>query len=38
MKSVFNWNAENADARTFGFDEIESHDKKSDFFIKIMFD
>lgn len=38
VKSVFNWNAENADARTFGFDEIESHDKKSDFFIKIMFD
>lgn len=31
VKSVFNWNAENADARTFGFDEIESHDKKSDF-------
>lgn len=37
VKSIFNWNDE-ASACTFRFDEIESHDKKSDFFTKIMFD
>lgn len=37
VKSVFNWN-DDVDACTFRFDEIESHYKKSDFFIKIIFD
>lgn len=36
-KSIFNWNDE-VDEYAFRFDEIESHDKKSDFFIKIMLD
>lgn len=37
VKSIFNWNDE-ASACTFTFDEVESYDKKSDFFIKIMLD
>ena len=37
VKNIFNWNDE-VDECTFRFDEIESHDKKSDFFIKIMLD
>lgn len=34
VKSMFNWNDE-VDACTFNFNEVELHDKKSDFFIKI---
>lgn len=34
VKSVFNWN-DDVDACTFNFNEVELHDKKSDFFIKI---
>lgn len=37
VKSVFNWNDDVPEC-TFGFGEIELHDKKSDFFTKIMFD
>ena len=36
-KSIFNWNDDVTDC-TFRFDEIGAHDKKSDFFTKIMFD
>lgn len=35
VKRVFNWN-EDVTACTFRFDEIKAHDKKSDFFIKII--
>ena len=34
VKSVFNWN-DDVDACTFNLNEVELHDKKSDFFIKI---
>lgn len=36
-KSIFNWN-DDVPACAFGFGEVELHDKKSDFFIKIMLD
>ena len=36
-KSIFNWNDE-VDEYAFRFDEIEAHNKKSDFFIKVMLD
>ena len=35
VKRVFNWN-EDVTACTFRFDEIGAHDKKTDFFIKII--
>ena len=37
VKSMFNWNEEVA-ACTFGFNEVEMHDKKSDFFITLTLD
>ena len=37
VKSMFNWN-EDVAACTFGFNEVEMHDKKSDFFITLTLD
>lgn len=37
VKSMYNWNDE-VDACTFNFDEVKSHEKKSDFFITLTLD